>query len=161
MSSNIENLMISLFGNQIQSLEDAMRTMLFKLDIDRMEGEGLDQIGTIVNQARLGNDDAFYRLMIKVKIGINTSTGTIEEILTLWKLLAGTANVALVEFVPAKIRLETDTYLADAVFVFLKSAIADAIAGGVAVDILVNDSDRFGFSPNRGNFGTSNWSDVY
>lgn len=161
MSSNIENLMISLFGNQIQSLEDAMRTMYYKLNIDSMEGEGLDQIGTIVNQERLGNDDAFYKLMLKVKIGVNVSTGGIEQILTLWKLLAGTANVALIEFVPAKIRLETDTYLADAVFIFLKSALAAAVAGGVAIDIIVNDSDRFGFSPNRGNFGTSNWCDVY
>jgi len=161
MSSNIENLMTSLFGNQIQSLEDAMRTMYYRLDINRMEGDSLDQIGTLVNQARLGNTDAFYRLMLFVKIGINVSTGTIEEILTLWKLLAGTANVALVEFVPAKIQLQTDVYLADAVFVYLKSAISDAVAGGVAVGILVNDPTRFGFSPNRGNFGVSNWPDVY
>jgi len=161
MSSNIENLMISLFGNQIQSLENAMRTMYYKLDIDAMEGEGLNQIGTLVNQARLGNTDAFYRLMLRVKIGVNTSTGTIEEILALWTILAGTTNVALREFVPAKIQLETDTYLADATFVFLKSAIADAVAGGVSVDILVDDPIRFGFGSSRGNFGTSNWCDVY
>jgi len=161
MSSNIENLMISLFGNQIQSLENAMRTMYYRLNIDRMEGEELDQIGTIVNQSRLGYDDDFYRLMLKVKIGINVSVGDIEKIITLWKLIAGTTNVALREIFPAKIKLETDVYLTDAEFLFLKDAISQALAGGVGLDILVDDSTRFGFSPNRGNFGVSNWPDVY
>lgn len=161
MSSNIENLMTSLFGNQIQSLENAIRTMYYKLNIDAMEGEGLDQIGTLVNQARLGHNDTFYRLMLKVKIGINVSTGGIEEILTLWKLIAGTANVALRESFPGKIKLETDTYLTEAEFLFLKDAVAQALGGGIGLNIAVDDPARFGFGSSRGNFGTSNWADVY
>lgn len=162
MSSNIENLMSSLFGNQVQDLENAIRTLLFRLDIDKMEGVMLNKIGTIVNQSRLGYNDEYYRILLKARIGINVSGGDIEKILTLWKLLSQSENFSLVESFPAKILLSTDVYLGDDVFNFMKDFAQQALSGGVGLhSILVTDPDRFGFGSGRGNFDTSNWANSY
>ena len=116
----ISDLCNSLFGNQIQDLENAARTLLYSLSIDRSEGDQLDQLGTIVGQSRLGYNDEYYRILLKVKIGINISEGDIERILTLWKLLTGTDNVTLTELFPGKIKLSTDEDLGADILTFMK-----------------------------------------
>ncbi len=157
----ISNLFNSLFGNQIQEIENAARKILYNVSIDNSEGTQLDNIGTIVNQSRLGYDDTYYRILIKVKIGINVSMGEINRILYLWELITGSSNVKLVELLPAKIKLETTEYLGDTLFNFIKSTIKQALAGGVGLDtIIVKDPTRFGFGPTMGNFG-SKWANSY
>jgi len=159
--SNIENLITSLFGNQVQSLEDAMRTMLFRLDIDRMADSMLDLIGEIVGQDRLGYNDEFYRALIKTKIGANVSQGGIEEVLTVWKKLAGTENVTLTEVFPAKIKLSTDVYLSDDIFNFIKIYANNILAAGIKLEtIIVDDPSKFGFGSSRGKFG-SDWASTF
>lgn len=161
MNIEISNLMNALFGNQIQDFENSARKLLYNISIDRSVGVQLDNIGTIVNQSRLGYNDEYYRILLKVKIGINVSKGEIERILTLWKLLSGSENFLLKEYFPAKIKLETDEYLGDDVFLFMKTVANQALAGGVGIDtILVTDPTRFGFAPGMGKFG-SNWIQAY
>jgi len=161
MNILISSLMNAFFGNQIQILENTARKFLFNISIDRSEGVQLDNMGVIVNQSRLGYNDEYYRILLKVKIGINVSEGEIERILTLWKLLSGSENFHLKEYFPAKIKLETDEYLGDDVFIFMKTVANQALAGGVGIDtILVIDPTRFGFAPGMGQFG-SKWTQVY
>lgn len=162
MNIKISDLCNALFGNQIQNLEDAIRKLFYNINIDNSEGVQLDNIGTIVGQPRLGYNDIYYKILLKVKIGINVSEGDIERIITLWKLLAESDNVQLTEIFPAKIRLGTDEYLGDAIFNFIKDAVKQALAGGVGLDtIIVSDSERFGFGSGMGNLGTSNWANSY
>lgn len=157
----INDLMNSMFGNHAQDFENAARKLLYNISIDRSEGVQLDNIGTIVNQSRLGYNDEYYRILLKVRIGINVSEGDIERILTLWKLLSGSENVHLKESFPAKVKLETDEYLSDDVFNFMKSIARQALAGGVGIDtIIVVDDTKFGFGPTKGNFG-SKWASSY
>jgi hypothetical protein len=161
LSIKISDLMIAMFGNQTQDFENAARKLLYNISIDKSEGVQLDNIGTIVNQSRLGYNDTYYRILLKVKIGVNISEGEIERILTLWKLLAGTDNVKLIELFPAKIKLETDEYLGDDIFIFMKEFASLALAGGVGIDtIIVTDPTKFGFGPTMGNFN-SEWASVY
>ena len=161
MKIKISKLCECFFGNQIQELENKARELLYILNIDHSEGTQLDNIGTLVGQDRLGYNDEYYRILLKVKIGINVSEGDIERILALWKLITGTTNVHLRESFPAKIKLETDEYLGDALFVFLKEVAKDALAGGVGIDtILVTDPTKFGFLPGMGPFD-SEWATVY
>jgi len=159
--SKISDLMTALYGNQVQDLENAMRELYFRLDIDRMAGTQLDKIGTIVGQNRLGFSDDFYRILIKVKIGVHVSEGTIEQVLTAWKLLTNSTEVTLTERFPAKIKLTTIEYLGDDIFNFVKEYAQQILAGGVGVDeIIVVDRERFGFGSGFGGFG-SNWSNSY
>lgn len=161
MKIKISELCENFFGNQIQELENKARELFYILNIDHSEGEQLDNIGELVGQDRLGYNDEYYRILLKVKIGINVSEGDIERILSLWKLIAGTDNVHLKELFPAKVKLETDEYLGDDVFAFLKDVAKDALAGGVGIDtIIVIDPSKFGFGPTMGNFD-SEWANSY
>jgi len=161
MKIKISKLCECFFGNQIQELENESRKLLYILNIDSSEGTQLDNIGTLVGQDRLGYNDEYYRILLKVKIGINVSEGDIERILALWKLITETINVHLIEVFPAKIKLDTDEYLGDAMFAFLKNVAKDALAGGVGIDtILITDPTRFGFGPTMGAFGTQ-WANTY
>ena len=149
------------FGNQCQKLENAARKLLYNISIDKSEGIQLDNIGTIVNQGRLGYNDTYYKILLKVKIGINVSEGEIERILTLWKLLIGSDNVTLTENYPGKIKLSTDTDPGADILIFMKNVAKNALAGGVGIDtIIVIDTDRFGFGPTFGPFN-SLWPDSY
>lgn len=161
MNIKISTLCNCLFGNQIQDLEDTIREFLYILNIDRSEGDQLDNIGDLVSQSRLGYSDAFYKILLKVKIGVNISEGEIERILTLWKLLAETENVTITEVLPGKVRLYTDEYLGDDIMEFMKVFAKQALAGGVGIDtIMVTDPTKFGFSPGMGPFD-SQWANVY
>jgi len=161
MNIKISDLCNCLFGNQIQKLENKLREFLYILKIDIVEGDQLDNIGEIVGQDRLGYSDAYYRILLKVKIGANVSEGDIERILTLWKLLSSSENVQLHEIYPGKIKLITDEYLPADIFIFMKSFASIAIAGGVGIDtIMVTDPTRFGFGATMGAFDTL-WATVY
>lgn len=159
--SNINKLLTALFGDQIQDLENAFRQMLFRLDIDNSIGIQLDGIGKIIDEPRQGLSDIDYRVILKVKIGILNSKGTIEDIVNAWRLITGSDNVEVKEAFPAKIRLLTDQYLDSDTIAILLDRIKDILAGGVGLDnIIVDDPTRFGFGSSRGYFG-SNWPDSY
>ena len=57
------------------------------LDIDTMEGEQLDGIGSIVGEDRQGRSDAEYREAIRVRISLNVSSGEPETVIWLFKTL--------------------------------------------------------------------------
>lgn len=157
----ISDLCNCLFGNQCQDLENAARKLLYILNIDKSEGIQLDKIGTLVGQARLGYNDEYYRMLLKVKIGVNVSEGDMERIITLWKNLTNSDDVKLTEILPAKIKLETNTYFDPAIMSFMKNIAAQALAGGVGIDtIIINDPTKFGFGPTMGSFG-SLWANSY
>jgi hypothetical protein len=161
MATNFKKLITALITNQMQDLENKSRELFFRLDINRMEGAQLDKIGEIIGQNRLGYNDTFYRILIKVKIGINNSEGELERIITLWKLLTSSTYVEVRERFPAKVKLVTTTDLGSDLFTLIKDIAQQVLAGGVGIDtIFVTDPTRFGFAPGRGKFG-SKWVESY
>jgi hypothetical protein len=160
--SNLKNLISALCTEQIQDLEDKARELLFRLDIDNSEGTQLDGIGEIVGQSRLGYSDELYRVLIKIRIGINVSEGDVERILTVWKMLTNTTDVKLIESYPASIRLTTTTYIGDEIGNLLMDLFQDVIPAGVRLELIqIWDTDRFGWSGDYGNWGVSNWITEY
>lgn len=159
MAEKFKQLLTDIFGTKIQELEEVFRQLLLRLDIDNAVGAQLDGIGSIVGQAREGNDDDKYKILIKLRIGINVSEGTIEDIITIWKLVTGGTDVTIREAYPAKIELTTDTYVTEDI-AWIKGKMEEVLAGGVGIkSIIIDDPTRFGFGPSRGHFGTSNWVD--
>ena len=157
----ISDLCISFFGNQCQDIENAARKLLYNIDVDNSEGVQLDNIGDIVGQDRLGYNDEYYRILLKVKMGINVSEGEIERILTLWRTLTGSSDIILEESYPAKIKLTTSTYYADAILIFMKDIASQALAGGVGIaTLIIHDPTKFGFSATMGGFDTQ-WANSY
>lgn len=92
---------ITALAQQSQGEEDMFVDLYDGRWIDNAEGKVLDDVGTIVNQARLGTDDVRYRALIRAKIGQNVSQGDPERIIQIALLLFGATLVHLQEAYPA------------------------------------------------------------
>ena len=71
---------------QIQDLEDALFQLITDRTIETAVGPQLDGIGSIVGEDREGRDDDDYRLAIRVRILLNLTDGTIEQVIEILKL---------------------------------------------------------------------------
>ena len=102
--------MLSAFSEEKQDLEGVFCELLTeRIDIDVAEGVQLDLVGTIVDQARLGFDDEFYRILLKVKIGINNSKGEPESVINTMKLIAQATEAQYLNFGNGNIGLAVNT----------------------------------------------------
>lgn len=71
---------------QIQDLEDAFYQLITDRTIETAVGTQLDGIGSIVGEDREGRDDSDYRLAIRVRILLNLTDGTIEQVIEILHL---------------------------------------------------------------------------
>lgn len=149
-------LIKACFGSPAQRMADLVFSLLELLDIDNAEGVILDNIGRIVGQSRLGKNDADYRLLIKARIGKNTSKGIWLHIVSTWKNLTGATSVALVELFPAGILIISDATVPGGDIDFVAGFIQDVVAAGVELDGfgVFPEAGTFGFSPTSGGFST-------
>lgn len=129
----IELLIDCLFGEQIQEVEDALVGMDRRLNIDLMSGVQLDGIGEIVGQPRAGMSDATYKLFLKGRIGKNTSEGTLEEVIQVWKLITSANEVQALENYPAEIQLFNDAAIDAGILDAAYNLINEVAMGGVLV----------------------------
>jgi len=94
--------LITAFAHRVQNLEDTYFDLFLKRSIDEAEGAQLDGLGRILNLERApGLDDDTYRLRLRAKIQLNRSGGTIEDIISLIRLLVGNKQVKVSESFPA------------------------------------------------------------
>lgn len=85
----------NLFADMAQDTEDAAQSLLTIFDIDNSRGAGLDLIGRVVRQARLGFDDVTYRLLIRTRILVNRSFGSVEDVYGFLNALLGKSMIYL------------------------------------------------------------------
>lgn len=95
------SLLLSLFGGQIQDLENALFQVLNETDIESAVGAQLDGLGSIVGEERAGRQDAAYRIAIRTRIVLNSSQGTIEDLLALALAISGGTKAEAIEYFPA------------------------------------------------------------
>lgn len=86
-------------ANQLQQLETVFYDLLERRLLDG-EGAQLDGVGDIVGEPRRGRADSAYKIRLAVRILLNVSSGTPEEILAMIRLLAGD-DLGWQEFYPA------------------------------------------------------------
>lgn len=88
--------------DQIQDLENAFSDLLTETTIDDSVGIHLDNIGSIVGEPRAGRDDVQYRTAIKARIQLNTSGGTLEDVVALAIAVANApVTIGIIELFPA------------------------------------------------------------
>lgn len=94
-----ENLvkLLTLFLNQTNDLEDANFSTLQERGIYEAIGFQLDLIGKIVGLPRNGLGDDDYRLALLIKIGVNTSDGTPNVMISLIKQYSVSDDVQIRE----------------------------------------------------------------
>lgn len=139
---------LDAFTEQIQDLETGICTLIGRLDIPNAEGNNLDRIGEIVNEPRLGRTDAEYRLAIYARIGINTSRGLPEELISLWNLIIDPTPtwVFLQNLGSGNIHITSDHIFADQDEVnAVIATISPAIAGGVRLQYIICADTTDGF----------------
>ena len=85
--------MIRSYVDQLQGLEDVLWDVLNHRLLDPAPGESvgaegvqLDILGKIVGQPRLGLSDAAYRTAIKLRIRVNRSRGSSEDLIQILRL---------------------------------------------------------------------------
>jgi len=76
-------LLAASYLDQAQALEGAAFPILTERGIDNMTGDRLDGLGSIVNEARGGRNDADYRLALKGELAVLQSTGTAEDLIAI------------------------------------------------------------------------------
>jgi len=106
---NITKL-VTTYLRKIQELEDVAADMHLKIySIDNAENAQLDMIGVLVGEPRAGRTDVAYRDALKIRIKLNSSNGTREELIDLAVSVAGTPiTVTMVESQPATFEMFID-----------------------------------------------------
>ena len=97
--------LLSLWGERVQRIEDAARSLLTDRWLDVAVGRQLDELGEVVGEPRLGRTDETYREAINVRITINQSGGEPERIIEFFRRIAGANQVLYQEVYPAKFEL--------------------------------------------------------
>lgn len=85
------NLLSLLSGwmKGVQTTEESLFDLLNERSIDTAIGTQLDNVGKIVGAIRGGRSDSSFREFIKLKILINTSEGTPNDLLEILSLITG------------------------------------------------------------------------
>ncbi len=141
--------LIRIYVEQVQDLEDALFQVLLDTTLNTSIGEQLDNLGEIVGEDRLSRNDEDYRQALRVRILINKSSGTIEEILEIAKTFTQDSGlIEIKEFSPASLTIQvTNQLLVDALR--LAIALDAARSAGVGLQLLYTlspENETFTFS---------------
>lgn len=100
--------LITPFLEELQDIEYVLSDLRLFRSIDSGVGAQLDGIGDILNVARRTMTDIEYRVQLRLKIFLNTSSGQPEVIIAFIKNLSESTTVKLYEAYPARVILEID-----------------------------------------------------
>jgi len=100
---------LSTYLNELSNTQTSSISLLDILNIETAYGYNLDLIGKMVGEERLGNSDTQYRKNIKVKIFLNSSKGTPNDLLEILDLLTESTSLELFEHTPLHSIFYTDS----------------------------------------------------
>jgi hypothetical protein len=148
--NNIKKLLRALV-TPVQDLEDTLQTLLVERSIDTAVGEQLNVLGRLVGQERAGLVDDDYRRVLRARISVHRSKGTIADINKITRLIA----------YPDPLDIEIDNHGPAALTVYVNGGIVsfqtsatlakllqEAVAGGVRIFLEtqnISDADAFTF----------------
>jgi hypothetical protein len=93
------------FIRPLDLLEDEIFRVLNFRWIDTATGQQLDGLGRIVGETRKGRNDQRYRLALRIRIAINVSKGTPEEVISIFSLVTGATDVRMYEYFPGVVEI--------------------------------------------------------
>lgn len=134
--SNIEKLIESYYGDQLQKIENMLYSLYDLTSIDNSEGEQLDKIGKMINQPRMALTDTDYRNFLKGKIAQSMSHGTTQDLYITYETMTGETTIELHEYFPRYCEMHaSDTiganYKAYIQDIMQKACVAGVKFGGV------------------------------
>jgi len=136
----IEGLIAAMLGES-QSVEDAFAELAIEGNVDTAAGAQLDILGRIVGQERLALDDETFRTFIRVRVRVNRSNGTPEDIHSIFRLLyPDVGDFQIVEYPPAAFELVMNVEPMHELSL-LASLLRQSKATGVRADLISPESD--------------------
>lgn len=153
---------VTAFASQVQGIEDATFGMIDARTLALGVGRQLDNLGGIVGIDRGSFDDDFYRILLYVKIGQNTSQGGPAKVINIFKLLTEATLVHYINLNTASVMLGTNVGITAEQIPFVYRNMELVIAGGVRIDHIVcfDPAEPFAFAgPNTSAPGLG-WSDI-
>jgi hypothetical protein len=99
---------LKVYLEKLEEVEQGFLQLLNERGISSAIGNQLDLIGKIVGESRLGRDDETYRDALYLRIFINNSEGTPEDVLAALKLITQATYVNMWEHYPASVHLLTN-----------------------------------------------------
>ena len=142
---NLEDLIRGLV-DEVQELEGVFIDIRDDRWLHNATGEQLDLLGDVVGETRQARDDDDYRTAIYLRIAINISEGTPEQLISILTALAGAIRVDLAEYYPAVVVLQSAGLVPDGQEFFIAVEMQRAAAAGVKLTIHDFDpADVFGF----------------
>lgn len=132
--------LLTIFARQFDELEDSLFQLYLLRWLNSAEGQQLDNLGYNLSTTRQGLSDDDYRQILYGRIGQYNSDGSINDIIDVVKLMTNADLIVLNEVFPAKIILNIIGISLIINEDFLKETINGAVAGGVGIDITVNEN---------------------
>ena len=141
-------LMLAL-TNQNNDIEEMFFDLLTKRSIDNATGINLDIIGKIIGLSRYsGQTDTSYRLDLKAWVKYLFSQGEINTLTFVLQNLTDSVNVILEEYFPGAVIMFFDGTILNADN--LHNIMDNTAAGGIRLDLIWFDSDRFRYDSGPG-----------
>lgn len=155
--------LLNAMNAQTQAIEDTFAAIYLARGILTSSGAQLDALGAVVGLPRTpGMSDATYQSLILAEVGLNTSQGTPESVLSAFGLFTGSSKVDFYELPPANVALMGNGQLTSQTLIDGLTAFCLAILpAGVSIDYFgyFDPANAFAFSgggPTDGGFGDVN-----
>lgn len=94
---------------EVQAIEDALWSILL-LTLDTATAAQLDQIATILGEARLTLGDDDLRTVLRARILANRSSGSVDELVAILELFVEAPYLTLEEFFPAGVLASSSVF---------------------------------------------------
>lgn len=145
------------FNRETQDLEDALHSLFEGRWIENASGKVLDDFGSIIGQGRLGFGDAFYKILLYVKLGENISQGETERVIDVYKIITRASVAQLQEHYPAGMTLLSNGTINPITAEFIYNKLQGVVGAGIRIDRIGEFSEKpfgFGGAPTALGFGT-------
>jgi hypothetical protein len=104
-----DTLKLATFGDRgLVEIDDQIFALKDQWDLDNVKGSFLDRIGKLLSEARNGNTDEYYRILLKLRRLLNTNNGSIPSIIKAIKFIYSSEVVHIVPNYPAGLIIEHD-----------------------------------------------------
>jgi hypothetical protein len=123
--------LISFDDRELEELDRLIDRASEQYDLDKAKGILLDRIGKIVSEPREGTDDKLYQLLIRLRILLNTTDGSVNDVIKVVKFIFSSEVVHIQPNYPAGISILHD---GESPSVDFNKYISQVVGAGIAYD---------------------------
>jgi hypothetical protein len=104
-----DTLKLAAFGDRgLADVDDQILALKEQWDLDNVKGRFLDRIGKFLSEARNGNTDEYYRILLKLRKLLNANDGSMPSVIRAIKFLYSSEVVHIVPDYPAGLIINHD-----------------------------------------------------